>query len=207
MTNQWLLQHGWGFDRSFWHEWATQFPGQLADRGYFGSPMALQDNKCEYIVAHSLGLHLLPESVFSQAKVLILISSFASFHEADPKSQTRTALNQMLFAMDKFPKFVLEKFYELCGCSQTVNNQLNIELLKQDLELLNQVSFPLHLLKSIPKILLIHGKEDRIVSPKKSIDLHERLPNSRLELIPGAGHAVPLTHVSEVISLIQKELT
>ncbi|WP_433041836.1 alpha/beta fold hydrolase [Dactylosporangium sp. CS-033363] len=39
-----------------------------------------------------------------------------------------------------------------------------------------------------PPMLLVHGGDDRIVPAEQSRELHGLLPNSRLHIVPGAGH-------------------
>jgi pimeloyl-ACP methyl ester carboxylesterase len=37
-------------------------------------------------------------------------------------------------------------------------------------------------------VLVIHGADDQLIPPSEAEAMHARLPNSRLELVPGAGH-------------------
>ncbi len=39
-------------------------------------------------------------------------------------------------------------------------------------------------------VLVVHGAEDQLIPPSEAEAMHALLPNSRLELIPGAGHLV-----------------
>lgn len=57
------------------------------------------------------------------------------------------------------------------------------------------------LLKSIAApTLIIHGKEDPLVPVAAAYDLARRIPNSRMELIPGMGHDLP----TELLPAISK---
>ena len=37
-------------------------------------------------------------------------------------------------------------------------------------------------------VLVIHGQDDLLIPPSEAEATHSRLPRSRLELVPGAGH-------------------
>lgn len=39
-------------------------------------------------------------------------------------------------------------------------------------------------------VLVIHGQDDQLIPPSEAEAMHSRLQNSRLELVPGAGHLV-----------------
>jgi pimeloyl-ACP methyl ester carboxylesterase len=60
-----------------------------------------------------------------------------------------------------------------------------------------------HLLRDVDvPALLIWGSEDRVVPPICGEQYREVLPNARLEIIPGAGHAVEYEETDRVASLI-----
>jgi len=69
-----------------------------------------------------------------------------------------------------------------------------IELIRSDLRAaLPDISIP---------VLLVHGGADHICLPGAAIYMHDNLPNSRLEIFPGIGHAPFLTRPSEVNALL-----
>jgi pimeloyl-[acyl-carrier protein] methyl ester esterase len=51
-------------------------------------------------------------------------------------------------------------------------------------------------------VLLVHGEADRICLPGASSYMHDKLPNSRLHLFAGAGHAPFLTRAGEFNALL-----
>jgi pimeloyl-[acyl-carrier protein] methyl ester esterase len=72
---------------------------------------------------------------------------------------------------------------------------LNFDLLLQDLKDLDTCEFDIILLQQIPKILILHGSHDRIVSVAKGRELSQLLPdNSQYIEIEQAGHGLPFTH-------------
>jgi pimeloyl-ACP methyl ester carboxylesterase len=50
--------------------------------------------------------------------------------------------------------------------------------------------------------LVVAGEEDRLIPPKNSRILARLIPDARLVLLPGAGHAFPLERRSELIRLL-----
>jgi pimeloyl-ACP methyl ester carboxylesterase len=60
-----------------------------------------------------------------------------------------------------------------------------------------------HLLKGVPtKTLIIWGSEDRVVPPICGEQYNEAIPNSRLEVLQGAGHYVEYEEPDRVVQLI-----
>jgi pimeloyl-ACP methyl ester carboxylesterase len=53
------------------------------------------------------------------------------------------------------------------------------------------------------KTLIIHGEEDFLCPVQFGKDMHSVLPNSRLEIIPKAGHTLNLEAVPQLARLIQ----
>ena len=58
---------------------------------------------------------------------------------------------------------------------------------------------------TVPTIVL-HGTEDSLFETEDALRLSRGLPNASLRLIPGAGHALPVTHGEEVVRAV-KELS
>jgi pimeloyl-ACP methyl ester carboxylesterase len=59
------------------------------------------------------------------------------------------------------------------------------------------------------KPVIVQGREDRIVPPEQAWFLHERLPGSRLILLPTAGHLLFVTQAvrfDEIVREVLKEL-
>ncbi len=52
--------------------------------------------------------------------------------------------------------------------------------------------------------LVIAGKDDRVVPYRNSQEIHRRIAGSVLELIPLAGHMVPITQAEQIADIIDK---
>jgi|LakMenEpi03Aug12_release.lakeMendotaPanAssembly.Ray.scaffolds.fasta_scaffold729629_1 pimeloyl-[acyl-carrier protein] methyl ester esterase len=214
-----ILQHGWAFDRSCWRGWLPHLKEnadwelhiQTPDRGYFGEAREVlpftADESIKVVVAHSLGLHLLPEEVLSKAHLLVLAGSFAHFHDGEPLQQKRSrrTINMMLNKLSESPLDVISEFYSNCYHPLLTSQMLlmrdiktvNSEVLIKDLELLNSNRFDTSLIEK-QKVLFVHGNEDIIVPLAHSQEISKSLKNSSLVVFEGAGHSLPLTHVAPV---------
>jgi 3-oxoadipate enol-lactonase len=53
---------------------------------------------------------------------------------------------------------------------------------------------------------IVAGGADRVLKPRWSRAMHERIPGSRLEVYPGVGHAVPVERPRELATLIREFL-
>ncbi len=58
---------------------------------------------------------------------------------------------------------------------------------------------------AVPTIIL-HGTEDTLFDSETARDLARGLPNAELRFIPGAGHALPLTHGGDVVRAVRDVL-
>jgi pimeloyl-ACP methyl ester carboxylesterase len=56
-------------------------------------------------------------------------------------------------------------------------------------------------------VLILHGAEDQIIPPSEAEAMHERIANSRLQILPEAGHLLnleqPLAFNAEVRTFVQ----
>jgi pimeloyl-[acyl-carrier protein] methyl ester esterase len=219
-----IAYHGWGFDRTCWQPWKDLLAQRgedllMSDRGYFtpsSLPMSLPttDHKT-ILLAHSYGLHLCPSEQLQGVDLLVIFSSFLTFHpQLEPKRRrSRLMLDQMMTQLETNPQFVLETFKTRCyhpdswEPSSNSSKALNLELLVHDLNGLNACLMDVSLLKKIPKILILHGAQDRIVSFEKGRELFEHLPdNSQYIEIEQAGHGLPFTHIDACWSWICQRL-
>lgn len=55
-------------------------------------------------------------------------------------------------------------------------------------------------------VLLVHGREDRLVRPASSLHLHELLPNAAVHLLPNTGHAIASERLDDLDSLLHTYL-
>ncbi len=208
--------HGWGFSNTVWNQWlATLNKGitaNLFDRGYFKNKK--QEFKFNFsgrskvLITHSFGLHYLKATDFSQIHTLVLIGSFRYFHEnAHNFNSSQKQIELMKQKLLADPIDLLTNFYTNCGLENTGPSSplINSELLYDDLVLLNTHHLDLDNLKSIPRILLLHGTKDAIVSSEHSKRLHELLPHSKLFLNENEGHALPLSDPDWCINTIQSQ--
>lgn len=218
-----IAYHGWGFDQTCWQPWKDLLAQHgedllMSDRGYFNSPalpIAPNINYRIILLVHSYGLHLCPSEQLRRADLLVVFSSFLSFHpqlEAK-KRRSLSMLAQMTTQFKTNPQSVLESFQMKCyhpvlwERSSNSTQALNSELLLHDLKCLNACSLEVSFLKKIPKILILHGVQDRIVSVEKGREISAHLPdNSQYIEIEQAGHALPFTHIDACWSWICQRL-
>lgn len=223
-----ILQHGWGYDSSCFDsllQFLWEMPGcqtmiQIPDRGYFGKPEPVSpfsgDSSVKVIVAHSLGLHLIPVEILQSADLLVLISAFRHFHGGSQLDRKRSSkkIRLMRSRLQDAPLDVIDDFYANCYHPLLQGRMLlmskvesmNIELLRDDLYMLDKKEFALENIAGIGQILLIHGKQDSIVSPLHSYQLSEFLPTSSLVLIDRVGHSLPITHAEPVWICLRNKL-
>lgn len=214
-----ILQHGWAFDSRCWRGWMPhlkenpdlQVSVQIPDRGYFGTtrkiePFSDSRDACRIVVAHSFGLHLIPDAILAKADLLVLAGVFTHFHAGDPLEQKRSrrTVQMMIEKLKVDPISTIDDFYSSCYHPLLTSQMLlmrktgtvDVELLSSDLQLLNTNHFDIESIRKIPQILLIHGSEDAIVKPSHSHKMNEELTESSMVLFEGAGHSLPLTHVA-----------
>ena len=197
-----VAQHGWGFGAWCWDRWRDVLPANFAlhcpDRGYFGPAVAVAVRP-RIVLAHSLGLHLLPPQLCVAAELIVVISGFRSFHSACARQarRSRRTVEQMLARLEREPVALLADFYARCGsppdsrCPGTVD----ADSLRRDLQLLQENVLELSAIPAAAQVLILHGSRDRVVPVERAEELRELLPNSALAIVAEAGHALPLTHV------------
>ncbi len=202
--NCFIFQHGWGFGAGAWNAW-RQFlsggsPCQFLDRGYWPPPIkpAFIVKHRHILITHSLGLHFCVPWL-GDIDRLVIISGFEHFHGSEsPSGGTRKHLRMMLNRLDNDVAGLLRDFYRNCQFpgGPPTGDGLDTTLLRDDLYLLDTSFVALKKIQKIPRILILHGNDDRIVSLERAQELHFHLPGSGLKLIPGAGHGLPFTHAA-----------
>jgi pimeloyl-[acyl-carrier protein] methyl ester esterase len=218
-----IAYHGWGFDQDCWQPWRELMAQQgeifwASDRGYFNAPSAPPVSSPSIVFAHSYGLHLCPIAQLQNADVLVLFSSFLSFHplaergiiEGNSK-RSRLVLAQMIRQFQADPQSVLEAFQKNCFYpvprrSSEDHKPINSELLLDDLKGLDTCSLDVSILQKIPKILILQGAQDRIVPAEKGRELAASLPDGQYIEVDQAGHGLPFTHVDTCWSWIYPRL-
>lgn len=215
-----ILQHGWAFDSSCFRGWMPHLREnpdceiliQKPDRGYFGERKPAKPfshpGSLKIVVVHSFGLHLLAPEILQSADLLVLSAAFRHFHSGSRLEQKRSTktVQLMLNRLQESPTDVLNDFYTNCYQPLLTSQMLlmrniqslDADLLMEDLNLLNTNIFDLEIISRVPRVLLVHGSEDRVVATSHSRELNESLPGSSFVLFEGAGHSLPLTHVAPV---------
>jgi pimeloyl-[acyl-carrier protein] methyl ester esterase len=220
------LHHGWGFSSNIWNGWMQhlepEFEVENLDRGYFGVSEAGEHERqvelsrremrfqrfgdrtktrnMRIVVAHSFGLHLLPQAVLEDTDMLVCIGSFMHFAAPDDRLARRT-LQRMQSRFEQAPREVLSEFHQKCFDTSGLRllspaimkdeADWNIEMLAADLKQLETSKLNDSSLLRIPHILLLHGLNDIIVPPVRAYELQRYLPHSRLILHNSANHALP----------------
>lgn len=211
-----FAQHGWGFSAQSWSNYLADFAvstgisvdAACPDRGYFGVQPATRSVACgspgnlKVVIAHSLGLHLLPPEVLHDCRLLVAVSSFANFHLVEGR-RTRALVSRMLAKLERQPLNVVRDFLHnafdpapsgMLLKTALDESDLNVRALRSDLMHLNESHVNLAGLAHIPNILLMHGTRDGIVNHQHAQLLHAQLPQSELLFIEGQGHALPFTN-------------
>lgn len=196
-----VAQHGWGFGAWCWDSWRDALPPGFAlhcpDRGYFGPAVAVAARP-RIVLAHSLGLHLLPPQLCAGVELLVIISGFRSFHSpcARRARRSRRTVEQMLARLERDPAALLADFYARCDAptDRCYPGAIDAYSLRRDLQLLQESVLELAAIPAAAQVLILHGSRDRIVPVERALDLGELLPNSTVAIVAEAGHALPLTH-------------
>lgn len=212
-----IAYHGWGYDQTAWTGWQTVFADQniafvAFDRGYFGDGFTPQfsEQVFKLLLVHSYGLHLCPQEQLHMADLLVIFSSFLTFHpEAERlKRRSQRVLQRMVDEFAVNPTEVLTTFKinsddPASECPTTLDH----DLLLRDLKHLGITQIDPSILQSIPKILVVHGDRDRIVPVEQGRTLASQLaPNADYAEIAGAGHALPFTHQSACWTTVNAHL-
>lgn len=186
-----LFFHGWGFDQEFWQSW--KWNGLLPsfeERGYFfkekKNPVFSHEKSFKIIVAHSFGLHFVKKELLKNCDLLAIFGGFIDF--AGEEKFRLAQIRAMKRKLDADLKSVLEDFYALCDGPSLSFSYGDDRLLGEELLLLGKSKLDIASFEAVPKILIFHGSNDRIVSLKKGRELNETLKNSVFFEISGAGH-------------------
>ncbi|MCY3791108.1 MAG: alpha/beta hydrolase [Gemmatimonadetes bacterium] len=196
-----VAQHGWGFGAWCWDRWRDVLPTNFAlhcpDRGYFGPAVAVSVRP-RIVLAHSLGLHLLSPQLWATAELIVVISSFRSFHSACARQarRSRRTVEQMLARLEREPAALLTDFYARCDAplDSRWTGIIDADGLRRDLQLLQESVLELSAMPTAAQVLILHGSRDRVVPVGRAAELRELLPNSAFAIVAEAGHALPLTH-------------
>lgn len=192
--------HGWGFGAGCWDRWREILPAGFAlhcpDRGYFGPAVAVAARP-RIVLAHSLGSHLLPPSLWA-ADLIAIISGFHRFHSPCARQAQRShcTVERMLARLEREPAALLADFYARCDAPPPRRwpKAIDAAMLRRDLHLLQESVLEPAAIPAAARVLILHGRRDRVVPVERAEELNALLPNSALVIVAEAGHALPLTH-------------
>ncbi len=223
--NQVISMHGWGEDSNFWEVWNKYFTTkgwrwQNSERGYGLLPplepqwtTKINDIPVQKRVAviHSLGIHLLKENVLKDATDVVLLCSFSRFLTKGKENRAlKTALqgmqkclgtNREEMMLKSFQKKAYQPFSLETRPSTKVLKTISTEgrqKLSSDLELLLKSSKLPNQFPKKARVLIIEGKEDKIINKEAKTTLIDDLKSS-LQLTPTfwslnhTGHSMDLT--------------
>lgn len=212
-----IAYHGWGYDQTAWIEWKTVFADQniafaAFDRGYFGDGFTPQfsEQAFKLLFVHSYGLHLCPQEQLQMADLLVIFSSFLTFHP-EPEQLKRRSQRVLQRMVDEFkvnPIEVLTTFkINSSDPSTECPTNVNHDLLLRDLKHLGSTQLDPSIVQSIPKILVFHGDSDRIVPVDQGRCFVSQIASDAdyIEVV-GAGHALPFTHLTECWATVNAHL-
>jgi pimeloyl-[acyl-carrier protein] methyl ester esterase len=192
---------------------AEQFNIQLMTGDQVLKEQSIPDT--DYIVTGSMGgllaMELLPES----CKKLVLISSTAKFCAgADyPFGTHEKILKRMILQLKRNPDAVLEEFYKNVHFPHRQSRQAQQLQRDENEDLIGGLEYLLvsdvrdRVSKIKVPVLLLHGKDDRIIPAAAAEWLDDHLTDCRLKVFKNAGHALPAHHFSNVMNEIESFLS
>jgi pimeloyl-[acyl-carrier protein] methyl ester esterase len=135
---------------------------------------------------------------------LVLIGTTPKFCSGDgyPWGVAPRNVRAMILEIKRDPRAVLDRFFQDVSWptveSESCRNEkviaachIGIKRLVQGLEYLRRTDLRSQLKKLEIPILIIHGREDRIVPWQAGAWLNDSLPNSRIIIHEGVGHDIP----------------
>ena len=221
--NQVIAAHGWAGDATVWRSWQRRFEAlgwhwDAVERGY-GQRQPHQPTWTEQpgqrlVIVHSLGMHLLPESVLRRADAVVILAGFAAFVPGGAAGRAlAVALKGMASCLGTADESgMLRKFLNRCASplplSALPNNQLlqgldppGRQRLQQDLALLQHCQGLPEGWPEEARILMVQGEQDAIVCPEARTQLLQTLGATQTDhvLRPDQGHALVTPAVLDLV--------
>ncbi len=218
-----LAMHGWAGQAGTWSHWRQRLEDggakwSSADRGYSGgetvAPAWPPGPERNLLIAHSLGLHLLPAAVLAQADAVVLLGSFSAFVPHGRAGRAvAVALKGMQAALGTDEELtMLERFLDKAASPHARSalppapllqglTSLGRQRLQQDLELLARCqSLPTGWPEAVP-VLVVQGEQDAVVHAASAQQLIDDLGAQKLTLHrdPNWGHALITPTVLSVV--------
>jgi pimeloyl-[acyl-carrier protein] methyl ester esterase len=209
---QLIAMHGWSGDAQGWEPFQIAWErrgwhGQCGDRGYGPRPPQavawLEGAGPRVVIAHSLGLHLLPTAVLEQATAVVLLASFGRFvPEGRGGRRLRHALAAMAHQLaGPQAEAMLEAFRERAAAPQPASllppsitaeplGERGRHQLEEDLELLTTTAGLPSGFPPQARVLIVEGGEDQIVIPEARQLLRDALPAADTLVLAGVGHCL-----------------
>ncbi len=218
-----LAVHGWAGHAKQWTYWQhvmeqRQWPMQVVDRGYGNSaptqPSWIDQAGPRVVIAHSLGLHLLPSPLLQKATAVVLLGCFTTFvPEGRNGRSTQTGLKGMRAALGSESEgTMLERFFERATQPLTLSACPPSPLLKtispEGRQRLHEDLILLETCRTLPRgwpfkarVLVIRGEQDAVVHPSCHRQLIDHLGGQveRVHRSPNWGHALITTDVLAVV--------
>ena len=210
MTLDLIAMHGWAGDQRAWEPWrqAAASRGwrlQTGERGYGRqTPHAPRwPGEGGAVLVHSLGLHLLPAELWSQARAVVLLASFGTFVPPGPSGRrTRAALEAMAGRIRQGELApLLDEFLARAaaparldqlplGVAQEGSDGAGVARLLADLDLLGRCDgLPEAFPRSVP-VLIVEAGADEIVPAASRTLLRQALPQADSWTLEGIGHSL-----------------
>ena len=221
--NQIIAMHGWAGHAGLWNHWRRMLEPQgwvwqSAERGYGPAPLDMpqwHSTRGERVViAHSLGLHLLPENRLKDATAVVLLGCFTTFAEAGTAGRaTRAGLQGMRAALGSTSEQnMLRKFLEKASAPLSIDAFPPFPVLESlSNSGRNRLSEDLGLLEScrqLPmswprqaRVLVVRGMKDAVVSAACHQQLLDALSNQTIQVHcdPSSGHALITPRVLRIV--------
>ncbi len=183
-------------------------PGFAADERIWELQRPKFDPQGFFVVGWSLGgqeaVRLAATSP-EKFKGLILVSSFGKFLKSpdNPTGLSPALLRNLEKKLQADLSAGLEFFYQLMFTDGAVHPQINKmghpspAVIAKQLEMLKSADVRPLLPRIKVPTLIIQGDKDQICLPGTAIALQEKIPNSRLRMMKGVGHA-PFLEAPEI---------
>lgn len=196
-----LLITGWAHGTAAFHPLAeklsSDFSIQLLSAADVLAGQKIPD--AEFIAGWSMGGLLAMAQLPAACKKLVLISSTARFCTADGYDcgTPQKTLRSFSTLLRRKPQTVLPEIAGNIYRPHAVpefppEDASSLTVLAEGLDYLRETDLREKTVSIQIPVLLLHGTEDSMIPSAASAWLHEQLPDSQLELLPGEGHAVPL---------------
>ena len=209
---QLVAMHGWAGDSRAWQPWAQlaeerNWNFSSGERGYGQlqpqQPAWNSRSTQRVVIGHSLGPHLLPAELLSQATAMVLLASFAGFIPAGREGKwTRAALRGMAQRLETGDAIaMLRDFFRQAAAPHPVGalppgpleQGLSPEGSQRLLSDLGQLAVISALPEGFPQgvpVLIVEAADDQIVAEASRAKLRLALPKATAWTLHGAGHCL-----------------